>query len=165
MTVQIRPARLSDLEAMIGILNPFILDTAVTFDTEPYDVERRQPWFSQFSEQGRYQCFVAEVDGSVVGYANSGPLRPKRAYDTSVEVSVYVKSGNEGNGLGSQLYQSLFAALELEDVHRAHALVTLPNSASVALHKKFGFYEVGTLNEAGRKFEKYHSVLWLERPF
>jgi phosphinothricin acetyltransferase len=100
-----------------------------------------------------------------LGYANSGPLRPKAAYDTSVEVSIYRSPKYKEPGLGSLLYQTLFDRLAKEDVHRAHALITLPNEASIALHKKMGFYQVGQLNEAGRKFNAYHSVLWMEKKF
>ncbi|MDN3647677.1 N-acetyltransferase family protein [Reinekea marina] len=160
--VTIRHIEEKDLSAVVSILNPFIEDTAVTFDTLPYSTETRLPWFNQFGHSGRHQCLVAEVDSKVVAYANSGPLRPKAAYDTSVEVSIYKASNVNHKGLGSVLYEALFDRLEKEDVHRAHALITLPNSASIGLHKKMGFYEVGILNEAGRKFDQYHDVLWME---
>ena len=165
MPFLIRPASVEDLPAMVAILNPFILNTAVTFDTEPYTAQSRLPWFNQFSLDGRHRCYVAVVDSQVVGYANSGPLRPKRAYDTSVEVSIYKSQECALAGIGSALYKTLFDSLGNEDVHRAHALVTLPNAASVAIHEKFGFREVGTLQEAGRKFGEYHSVYWMEKHF
>ncbi|EAR09826.1 GNAT family N-acetyltransferase [Reinekea blandensis] len=164
MNITIRPVNQSDLNALVTILNHYISKTAVTFDTQTYTAETRMPWFSQFAETGRHQCLVAEADnGQILGYANSGTLRPKAAYDTSVEVSVYTDHQNSVKGLGSKLYEALFLRLADEDVHRAHALITLPNDASVGLHRKFGFYDVGTLHEAGRKFDLYHSVLWMEK--
>jgi phosphinothricin acetyltransferase len=163
VTVIIRNIVKSDLPQIVDILNPFILTTAVTFDTDPYTPDSRLPWFQQFDPSGRHQCLVAEKDGTIVGYANSGRLREKRAYDTSVEVSIYKAQGCNEPGLGTRLYTALFESLSKQDIHRAHALITLPNEASVALHKKFGFYEVGTLHEAGRKFDQYHSVFWMEK--
>lgn len=163
MNIHIRPVIHADLSALIRILNHYIENTATTFDTTAYNVETRTPWLNQFSETGRHQCLVAECDGDVLGYANSGPLRPKAAYDTSVEVSVYTDANKPCKGLGTQLYRALFERLAHEDVHRAHALITLPNDASIGLHQKFGFYDVGTLQEAGRKFNQYHSVLWMEK--
>lgn len=156
----IRHIEVTDLAAVIDILNPFIDESAVTFDTQPYSAETRMPWFNQFSDTGRYQCLVAEENGKLVGYANSSPLKEKAAYETSVEVSVY-SCGQRG--VGSQLYQALFERLSNEDIHRAHALITLPNEASIGLHQKFGFQQVGILNEAGRKFGRYYSVAWLEK--
>jgi phosphinothricin acetyltransferase len=61
------------------------------------------------------------------------------------------------------LYERLFAALEGEDVHRAYAGVTLPNEASVRLHRRFGFEQVGVYREVGRKFGVYHDVAWFEK--
>jgi phosphinothricin acetyltransferase len=164
LSILIRPIRVTDLPGIVAILNPFIEATATTFDTELYSAKTRGPWFGQFSANGRYQCFVAEkLDGQLIGYANSSALRPKRAYDTSVEVSVYRSPDPSIEGLGSLLYAKLFDALRKADIHRAHAVITLPNPASIALHRKFGFYEVGTLHEAGRKFGSYHSVFWMEK--
>lgn len=162
-TPRIRLMQESDIAAVVNILNPFIKQTAVTFDTETYTVAGRKPWFKQFDEVGRYQCLVAEQNGVVVAYANSGPLRPKAAYDTSIEVSIYKAANCTTQGLGTLLYQSLFDRLAQEDIHRAHALITLPNDASVALHSKMGFYKAGLLSEAGRKFDQYHDVLWMEK--
>ena len=163
--VLIRPVKRSDLSQIVTILNPFIEKTSVTFDTQPYTEKSREPWFEQFSTNGRHQCLVAEHQGQILGYSNSAALRPKAAYDTSVEVSVYCADNARGLGLGSKLYQALFDRLCHEDVHRAHAVITLPNDISLALHRKFGFIEVGTLHEAGRKFDKYHSVYWMEKHF
>lgn len=159
----IRTARLTDLSELVEILNPYILQTSVTFDTKPYSVDSRRPWFNQFSEKGRHQCLVAELDGQVVAYANSAPLRPKAAYDTSVEVSIYKAKSCDIRGIGSKLYEALFNRLAKEDVHRAHALITLPNEVSIKLHEKFQFKPVGTLDQAGRKFGQYHSVYWMEK--
>jgi phosphinothricin acetyltransferase len=163
VTIIIRHIVQKDLPQVVRILNPFIENTAVTFDTEPYTAESRLSWFQQFSQTGRHQCIVAEMDGEIFGYANSGQLRDKRAYDTSIEVSVYKAPDFKEPGLGTLLYSKLFELLAEQDVHRAHALITLPNDSSIALHKKFGFYEVGTLHEAGRKFNQYHSVCWMEK--
>ncbi|MEO3976153.1 GNAT family N-acetyltransferase [Streptomyces sp. CAU 1734] len=101
--------------------------------------------------------------GSVLGYATSSPLRPKAAYDTSVEVSVYCAPEAAGRGIGSLLYRALFAALEGEDVHRAYAGIAGPNEASARLHAWFGFRPVGTYREVGRKFGRYWDVTWYEK--
>lgn len=160
----IRHANEDDLSQIIAMLNPFIEKTAITFDTLPYTPDTRLPWFTQFDTSGRHQCLVAvDQNDRIIGYANSAPLRPKAAYNTSVEVSVYRLSADKFRGVGSELYAALFERLRHEDVHRAHALITLPNAASIALHKKFDFYEVGTLHEAGRKFNQYHDVYWMEK--
>jgi phosphinothricin acetyltransferase len=98
-----------------------------------------------------------------VGYATSSRFRAKPAYDPTVEVTVYLAPDAAGRGVGTLLYQQLFAELRREEVHRAFAAIAQPNPASVALHRRFAFSEVGTLHQVGRKFGKWWDVLWMER--
>jgi phosphinothricin acetyltransferase len=159
----IRHAEVRDVPAITAIYNRYIADTATTFDIVPYTLERRREWFEQFAAFGRHQCFVADRDGVAIGWACTGRWRPKAAYDCSVETSVYLAPGDTGRGLGSRLYRVLLDALAREDVHRAYALVTLPNEASVALHLAQGFRHIGTMGEVGRKFGRFWDVGWFER--
>ncbi|PGH49904.1 GNAT family N-acetyltransferase [Streptomyces sp. Ru87] len=99
----------------------------------------------------------------ILGYATSSPFRPKPAYGTSVETTVYCAPDALGRGVGSLLYTRLFEELAGEDLRRAYAGIALPNAASVRLHERFGFGPVGTFHEAGRKFGRYWDVAWFER--
>ncbi len=154
----------ADISALTELYNQYILETTITFDLQPYTVEQRQAaWMSHYSATGRYRLLVAESDGQVMGYATSSKFRTKAAYDTSVETSVYLCPEAQGKGIGSQLYSALFETLAAEDVHRAYAGITLPNEPSIAIHRKFGFEEVGLFREVGRKFGRYWDVAWFER--
>ncbi len=159
----IRPAREDDVPALTALYNQYIETTAITFDLEPWTVERRREWFKQFAESGRHQVIVAEQDDEVAGYACSTKFRPKAAYDTTVETTIYVKQAAHRGGLGRALYTELFRRLKREDVHRAIAIITLPNPASIGFHESFGFHHKGTLDEVGRKFGKYWDVAWYEK--
>ena len=162
----IRGATEGDLPALTELYNHYIAHTSITFDTEIYTVETRREWFSHYSDSGRHRLLVAEgIDGNLLGYASSSKFRPKAAYDTSVETSVYVAESAHGLGVGTALYAALFAILSTEDVHRAVAGVTIPNEKSLALHTKFGFRQVGVMTEVGRKFDRYWDVMWLEKAF
>ena len=161
----IRPGRESDLEALVEIYNHYILETPVTFDVEPCTVESRRPWFDGFATTGRYRLFVADSAGEILGYCHSHRFRPKAAYETSVETTVYLKPGFEGRGLGSMLYTVLLDALRAEDVHRAYGGVAQPNESSNAMHQKLGFREAAHFAEVGRKFGRYYDVTWFELAF
>jgi len=166
--VGIREARLGDLARLTEIYNHYVVHTAVTFDVEAYTVEKRRAWFEQFAATGRYRLLVAEMDGVVAGYAGTMRWRPKAAYDSTVETTIYcshevVQPGAAGTGMGRRLYAALFEAIAKEDVHRIVAGYTLPNAASAKLHAAFGFREVGVFREVGRKFGKYWDVAWCER--
>jgi phosphinothricin acetyltransferase len=160
----VRPARETDLVSLNDLYNHYIRETPITFDIVSWTLEQRQEWFSHYHETGRRRLLVAVIGEQVIGYASSSMFRPKAAYQTSVETSIYVHHEHQGQKIGSLLYTQLFKLLAGEDVHCALAGVTLPNPASVALHKKFGFKDVGIYHEVGRKFDRYWDVAWFEKP-
>jgi phosphinothricin acetyltransferase len=167
--VLVRSGAEGDLDALTAIYNHYVRETAITFDTAVFTPEERRPWLLSHPEDGPYRLMVAtEADsrtGSqrILGYATSSPYRPKPAYATSVETSVYVAPHAGRRGIGGLLYDALFKALADEDVHRAYAGIAQPNEASERLHARFGFRYVGTYREVGRKFGRYWDVAWYEK--
>ncbi|MFD4690537.1 GNAT family N-acetyltransferase [Streptomyces sp. NPDC058463] len=168
--VQVRPGTEADLEVLTDIYNHYVRETALTFDTAAFTPDERLPWLRSHPEDGPHRLLVAQeaptADNAtgVLGYATSSPYRPKAAYSTSVEVSVYCAPGTTGRGIGTLLYTALFEALAGEDIHRAYAGIAQPNEPSVRLHDAFGFRHVGTYTEVGRKFGRYWDVSWYEKP-
>jgi len=160
----IRAGRVEDVPRLTEIYNYYVESTATSFDIEKHDVsERISSWFPKYASTGNYRLFVAELDEVVVGYSTSGPFRERAAYASSVETSIYLDKDYSGRGIGSKLYETLLSSLKGTGVHRAYGGVTLPNASSVALHRKFGFREVGVYREVGHKFGKYHDVCWFEK--
>lgn len=162
--ILVRSATKADLPRITEIYNYYVVNTPITFDLEPVSVEQREPWFREHTAGGRNRLFVANDDEVVVGYAGTGRFRVKAAYDTTVDSTIYCAPEATGRGIGTALYRALFEALRDEDIHRIVAGIALPNDASVALHRRFGFAPVGTFTEIGRKFGRYWDVLQLERP-
>ena len=160
----IRPATEDDLEAINDIYNHYVLESHVTFDDEPIDMDTRREWFSHYAPTGRHRVFVATEGDEVIGYATSSRYRPKPGYLTSVETSVYLAPDAIGKGAGTRLYETLFKSIEGADVHRALAGIALPNPESIGLHEKFGFKRVALYTEQGRKFGRYWDVAWFEKP-
>ncbi|MGW0857483.1 N-acetyltransferase family protein [Streptomyces sp. NPDC002690] len=173
---QVRPGTEGDLAALTELYNHYVRETALTFDVTPFTPEERLPWLRAHPDHGPHRLLVAvdtgtaEKDGGtpgggrVLGYATSSAFRPKAAYGTSVEVSVYCAPDATGLGIGTLLYTALFEALADEDLHRAYAGITQPNVPSGRLHAAFGFRPLGTYTEVGRKFGRYWDVSWFEKP-
>ena len=160
---RIRTATLADLPRLTDIYNHYVRETPITFDIEEWSVERRRTdWFEHYAESGRHQLLVAIAGDEICGYASASQFRPKEA-DTTVEISAYLAPQFTGQGLGRALYDTLFARLDGEDVHRALAGITLPNPASLALHGHFGFTQAAHFTENGRKLGRYWDVVWLEK--
>jgi phosphinothricin acetyltransferase len=161
----IRPGVIADLPQLTAIYNHYIVHTSITFDTQPFTPGERQGWFDEHTRGStRIRLLVAtDEQGKIAGYATTSRFRPKAAYDTTVEASVYCGPDYVGQGLGSSLYAGLFRSLLDQDINRIVAGVTLPNDASLALHRRFGFRPVGVFAAVGRKFDKYWDVAWFER--
>ncbi len=162
--IKVRPATRDDLPRLTEIYNYYVINTPITFDLEPVTVEQRVRWFNEHTAGKRHQLFVAEDGGLVVGWAGAGPFRDRAAYDTSVETSIYCANDMKGRGIGATMYRVLLDALKNEDINRVLAGITIPNEASIKLHRKFGFTDVGVFTECGRKFNRYWDVVWMERP-
>jgi 2-haloacid dehalogenase len=161
--VDVRTAEDSDAEQLIAIYNHYVMTGGATFDLDPVPVDRAAEFFEHYGATGPHRLLVATIDGRVAGYATSGQLRSRPAYDASVEVTVYLAPDAGGRGIGSMLYQQLLADLAAEGLHRALAVIAQPNPASVALHRRFGFTDVGVMHEVGRKHGRWWDVLWMER--
>ena len=161
--IHIRHAVIDDLEQITAIYNHYVINTIITFDLDPWQAMDRIPWFDQFEADSPHPCFVGELDGKILGYACGSKLRPKAAYDTSVETTIYLHHEATGKGYGRFMYRHLLTHLQTQPVHRCYGIIALPNDASVALHKTLGFEEVGTLTEVGFKFGKYWDTVWLEK--
>lgn len=164
MSEVVRPARAADLERINAIYNHYVEHSHATFEIEPVTMAAREEWARHYADSGRHRLLVATGDDGVVGYATSSPYNPRDAYETSVELSVYLDPDATGRGVGALLYGALLPMLEREDLHRAYGGVALPNPASLALHERFGFREAARYSEQGRKFGRYWDVVWLERP-
>lgn len=161
--ITVRPARRDDLEELVGIYNHYVERSHATFDAEPATVEGRLAWFQTFSDTGPHRLVVGAKGAQILGFASSSPYRTRPAFSRTVELSVYVHPHARGQGVGAALYSTLIDALQSEDVHLAVAGIALPNDASVALHLRFGFTEVGVFDEYATKGGAYISSLWLQR--
>lgn len=155
----VRPATTADAAACAAIYRPYVERTSISFELEPpaaaemaARIERttaRTPWL------------VADWDGVVHGYAYGSRHRERRAYDWTVETTVYVDEGFTGRGIGRALMTALLDILRLQGFHLAVAGITTPNPASSALHRALGFARVGEFDAIGWKSGAWHGVEWL----
>src|SRR5262249_44531127 len=110
-----------------------------------------------------YPWLIFEDDGRVLGYAYASAHRTRRAYDWSVDVSVYVASEARGRRIGRRVYSALFELLAAQGFVAAFAGIALPNTASVALHEAMGFERLGVYRNAGYKLGAWRDVGWWQR--
>ena len=100
--MMIRPVQLSDAAAIRAIYQPYVTETAITFEVDVPTVQEFESRITKTLTQFPY--LVAEVDGKVVGYAYASTYYARAAYDWTTELSIYVAKEARGQGIGSALY-------------------------------------------------------------
>jgi L-amino acid N-acyltransferase YncA len=158
---KVRDASALDGEACAAIYATYVTGTAITFEIDPPTPEEMAARIE--SAQATHAWMVLEDEGRVVGYAYAGPMKPRAAYRWSCEVSVYLEQGRRRTGGGRALYEALFDRLIERGFRTAIAGMTLPNDASVGLHKALGFESIGTYRKIGWKLDSWHDVAWVQR--
>lgn len=159
--MQIRFVELEDTASILEIYRPYVEDTIITFECECPTHQEMSERIKQITS--RYPYIVAIVDNQVVGYAYGSTFRNKEAYDTSVELSVYVDQKYFGKKIGQRLFKQLLELLTYQGFRMAYSCVSHPNLASDYLHEQFNFEVVGVFSESGYKFNQYIDVKFYQK--
>ncbi|UTM59798.1 GNAT family N-acetyltransferase [Photobacterium sp. CCB-ST2H9] len=154
---------MTHIPAITAIFNHYIAQTNARFETEPMTLGNRNDWFAQFQPDSPHQLFVAIENQTVTGFACSQPYRPSPAFSETVEVTIYLHPDAKGKGTGSALMAALLETLASQPVRCVLSGIALPNDASVALHQKFGFKEVGIFQNYAQKNGESISSLWMQK--
>lgn len=156
--VLVRTFEERDVAPSCALANHYIEHTAVHFAYKPDTEEQfRSVWIEG---RERYPWIAAEIDGEFAGYAKCGVWRTREAYALTAETGIYIAHGAQGKGVGRALYKKLIERARAAGFHLLVAGATLPNDASVRLHESVGFERVGVFSECGRKFDRWHDVIF-----
>ncbi len=160
--MEVRLARPGDAEDIQSIFAAEVLSSTNVFELVPPTVVEQRRWLDLHT--GTHPCLVAaDTTDTVLGYASLSPYRARPAYRTTVEDSVYVHRDHQNRGVGRALLEEL---VELATGHGFHAVigrVVGHNEASIALHRRVGFIDVGVEREVGRKFGRWLDVVVMQR--
>ena len=156
----IRPVEIADCKSITDIYNYYIETTVISFEEMPLMVPEMQERVNEI--RALFPYLVYEENGEILGYAYLDAFHSRSAYRFTLEDSIYLRNGCQGKGMGKALLNELLNAVKKSDAHSIMAKITLPNERSVQLHEAFGFKNVGTLKEVGRKFDKWLDVGYWE---
>ena len=159
----IRPAAMSDAEAIGEIYNWAVAETTASFDTEPRSPQAQRDWLADRGP--RHPVLAAELDGRVVGWASLGRWSDRRAYDLTAEESVYVHPHFQHRGIGRRLLAAIVAAGRQAGLRTLIARITSDNPVSVRLHEAAGFEHIGVMRQCGRKFDRWLDVVMMQIVF
>lgn len=161
--IVIREARLGDAERFREIYSPYVLGTTVSFETEaPSPDEMRGRVSAKLERFVWIAACEGGPEGRVLGYAYYGPWRDRAAYSGTVETSIYLDAEARGRGIGRLLYGELLGRARSQGRHVAMGVIALPNEASEALHRSFGFTRAGLFHEVGRKAGRWVDIAFWE---
>jgi len=108
------------------------------------------PSWRVWDSSHRTTCrLVAARNGDIVGWAALSAVSNRPVYRGVAELSLYIASGQRGLGLGTQLLEALIAASETAGIWTLQAGIFPENHASLALHKRCGFREIGRRERVG----------------
>lgn len=153
------PAR--DSAAILALYAPYIEKTAITFETQVPSPESFAQRVKDIADAFPY--LLLEIDGELAGYAYAHRQAERAAFDWNAELSIYLKEGFTGKGLGRPLYSLLEELLTMQGYVNFFGVITASNTGSVAMHAKMGYRVVGLHEKTGWKFGQWHDTVWLHK--
>ncbi len=162
MTVSIVDAAEEHLAAILRIHNHVIATSTANFSYHPVDLDNRRAFVRERQAQG-FPFLVAEEAGTLLGYASFGPFRPHDGYGRTVEHSIYVAPEHQRRGVAGRLLPALIDRARAMGKHVMVGALDNANTASIALHERFGFVRAGVMPEVGYKFDRYLDLLWMQK--
>lgn len=166
MTVE--KVTIEDAEELLQIYAPYVKETAISFEYEVPSVEEFVDRISLISS--RYPYIKVVEDGKILGYAYSGSFKGRKAYDWSVETTIYVRQDCKRQGVGRKLYETLETSLKSMGVLNMNACIASPATLDAHLtddsyhfHRRMGFTLVGRFHKSGYKFGTWYDMIWMEK--
>lgn len=149
--------RATDWEQVREIYVQGIRSEHATFETEAPSWERWDEAHLPFA-----RLVVREGD-SVLGWAALSPVSKRQVYRGVAEVTVYVAETARGQGIGRGLLEALIAKSETNGIWTLQASIFPENVASVELHRRCGFREVGSRERIAMLHGIWRDTLLFER--
>jgi len=154
-------AQEADIPAITAILNHAAAHTTASWHEYPKSEAEMADWFA--ARKKSHTVLAARDAFGFLGYATYGPFRGPSGYRLTAEHSIYVREDARGRGIGKVLLAALIDKARTQGLHVLIGGVDSDNGLSIALHKAFGFAEVGRLPEAGRKFDRWLTLVFLQK--
>lgn len=161
---EIRDATVADLPDVREIYNHYVANTVVTFDEDPWTMAELRRKYAQIIKLKLPFLVAVSPGGSLLGYAYVFPWKSKAAYRYTVENSIYLGPAATGKGLGKALMAELITRSKQAGLKEIVAVIADKGAeASVRLHERFGFTEIGHMGRVGFKFDRWLGTVLMQR--
>lgn len=144
----------ADLQPITDIYNHYVKSSTATFETRPLTLNEMRLRIESLILSNPF--LVAEVDGKVAGFAYIHPWKVLTGYSPTCELTIYVREGITGHGVGNELMHALEDEIRRNypNVVSLIACITADNTGSCRFHENHGFERVSYFRRVGRKFGK-----------
>ena len=161
--IEISKVTEGDMGAIERIYRQSVINGTASWEYEPPNLEEITRRFVQITQLG-LPYIVARIDNKIAGFAYASKYRDRIGYRFCVENSVYVDPNFHSQGVGSALLQVLIESCASRGFKSMIAVIgDSENQASIKLHKKLGFIQVGLLPKIGLKFDKWLDSVIMQR--
>jgi len=158
-----------DADRLLEIYSYYVKNTAISFEYEVPSIEEFRKRIVNVTKKYPYICAI--VDGTIIGYAYAGVFHARKAYEHSVELSIYVDLEKRRDGCGRILYNVLEEMLKKQGIKNLYACIAVPLKKedeyltfdSVKFHKKMGFKLAGHFHACGKKFDRWYDMVYMEK--
>lgn len=158
-----------DAGELLEIYAPYVTDTAITFEYTVPTVEEFRERIVKISSKYPYLKAVDDR-GNILGYAYATEFKGRKAYDWSVETTIYLRGDQKRNGVGRALYNELERVLREIGILNMNACIALAKvedehltNGSMYFHEKMGYELVATFHASGYKFNTWYDMIWMEK--
>ncbi|GAA1985589.1 N-acetyltransferase family protein [Microbacterium pumilum] len=160
----IRAVEDRDIPDIREIYNYYVTNSVVTFDEKKWTFQQWRDKVERLRKLDLPFIVAESPSGQVLGYAYVSPWSGKSSYRYTVENSIYLGQAATGKGLGRALLAELIAACEAKGIREMVAVISDKGAeASVSLHEKLGFTEVGRMGRVGFKFGRWLGTIYLQK--
>jgi len=163
--VLIRDAEQRDVPRILELVNAVLLTTTTEWTETPYTLQDRRAWLERH-EQAAEPVIVAEIDGEVVGFACYGDFRDSQrwpGYRFAAEQTIHVHERYWHQGVGRSLVEALCQRAFAAGKRVMVAAVDGENIGSIRFHERCGFVEVARMPDIGFKFDRWLTLVLLQR--
>lgn len=140
-----RNATQNDLTKIVEIYNSTIASRMVTADTEPVSVSSKQKWFDEHSTDKRPLWVIEDATNKIIGWVSFQSFYGRPAYDSTVEISIYLDTEQRGKGLGKEILQYCIDQAPSFGIKTLLGFIFSHNEPSLKLFRHFGFEDWATL--------------------
>jgi L-amino acid N-acyltransferase YncA len=160
----IRDATTADLPHVREIYNHYVMNSTVTFDEESMTLADLKHKFQKITTKKMPFLVAESPSGQLLGYAYVYPWKEKAAYRFTVENSIYLGPASTGKGLGKVLLGELIDRSKAAGLKEIIAVIADRGAeASIAMHKSFGFKEIGHMGKVGFKFNRWLGTVLMQK--